>query len=269
MSLINLQQLSPSAGVHLEAVSNGSALRLWTDDPSLETQSPILSSTCWTPCSSPTPSFWQIASSRIQIASEWLVVCFLHRPSLMTHRSGHLHHTRHGKPPAMGASPRYLKHVFSLVLLADAICWWGGWWGSPTCAGRQFRWRIGAGRCWPIDWIVSRWSWRHSSCTWRWQPLPLNLWRGEHLRATITTLVDVIFLPLWPITWISWVCTGGWVLTMSCVEWRMVMKLRSAWKWLLWRQVTIPMWQMILIGLFPKLTVLPVAVHELLSNDSE
>jgi len=38
---------------------------------------------------------------------------------------------------------------------------------SPRCAGRRSRWRRRAGRCWPIDWIVSRWSWRHTLCTWR------------------------------------------------------------------------------------------------------
>ena len=38
---------------------------------------------------------------------------------------------------------------------------------SPRCAGRRSRWRSRAGRCWPIDWIVSWRSWRHSQCTWR------------------------------------------------------------------------------------------------------
>jgi len=38
---------------------------------------------------------------------------------------------------------------------------------SPRCAGRRSRGRSRAGRCWPIDWIVSRRSWRHSRCTWR------------------------------------------------------------------------------------------------------
>jgi len=38
---------------------------------------------------------------------------------------------------------------------------------SPRCAGRRLRWRSRAGRCWQIDWMISRQSWRHSRCTWR------------------------------------------------------------------------------------------------------
>jgi len=40
-----------------------------------------------------------------------------------------------------------------------------GW--SPRCPRRRSRWRSRAGRCWPIDWIVSRRSWRLSRFTWR------------------------------------------------------------------------------------------------------
>ena len=43
----DLQLACPRAGVHLAAVSNSSVPRSWTDDSSLETQPPILSSTCW------------------------------------------------------------------------------------------------------------------------------------------------------------------------------------------------------------------------------
>jgi len=38
---------------------------------------------------------------------------------------------------------------------------------SPRCTERRSRWRSRAGRCWPIDWIVSRRSWRHTRRTWR------------------------------------------------------------------------------------------------------
>jgi hypothetical protein len=38
---------------------------------------------------------------------------------------------------------------------------------SPRCARRRLRWRSRAGRCWQIDWMISRRSWRHSRCTWR------------------------------------------------------------------------------------------------------
>jgi len=41
--------------------------------------------------------------------------------------------------------------------------------GSSSRAGRRFRWRIRAGRCWPIDWMVFRRSWRYSRSTWRWR----------------------------------------------------------------------------------------------------
>jgi len=45
------------------------------------------------------------------------------------------------------------------------------------------------------------------------------------LRLAITTLVEVIFLPLWPITWISLAYTGDGLVTVVCyVEWRMVNK---------------------------------------------
>jgi hypothetical protein len=57
--------------------------------------------------------------------------------------------------------------------------------------------------------MVFWWSWRHSRCTGRFQPLPWNLRRGEHLRPTITTLGQVISLPRWPMTWISLHCAGG------------------------------------------------------------
>jgi len=46
MSLYNLQELSPRAAVHLYAVSNGPALRYWSDVFSPETQPPIVSSSC-------------------------------------------------------------------------------------------------------------------------------------------------------------------------------------------------------------------------------
>jgi len=119
----------------------------------------------------------------------------------------------------------------------------------------RFRWRIRAGRCWPIDWMDFRWSWRYSLGTWRWRPLFWNLWRGEHLRPTKTTLVELISTPRWPITWITLPCAGGSLITVCHVEWRVLIELWSAWKWWWWRQVTIGMWRLILIGLCPKSTV--------------
>jgi hypothetical protein len=105
---------------------------------------------------------------------------------------------------------------------------------SARCAGRRSRWRSTAGRCCPIDWIVSGRSWRHSRCTWRRRPVSLELLLGKHLRLAITALVEVISLPRWLITWIPWAYACGWVRTVLChVEWRMVIKLRSAWQWLL------------------------------------
>jgi len=38
---------------------------------------------------------------------------------------------------------------------------------SPKCAGRWFKWKIIAGRCWLINGMVFRRSWRYSRCTWR------------------------------------------------------------------------------------------------------
>ena len=78
---------------------------------------------------------------------------------------------------------------------------------------------------------------------------------GEHLSPSINTLADIISYPLWLISWISLGCTGGWLRNLCYGEWRLLIKLRSAWKWVLWRRVTIAMQPMILIGLFPKSTV--------------
>ena len=99
---------------------------------------------------------------------------------------------------------------------------------SPRCAGRRSWWRKRARRCWWVDWIVSRRSWRHSGCTWRWRPLSWELLLVKDLRLAITTLVEVIFLPLWPITCISLAFASGWLRTVVChVEYRMVLKQRS------------------------------------------
>ena len=76
------------------------------------------------------------------------------------------------------------------------------------------------------------------------------------MRPTIVNLVEVISLPLWPITCISLACTGGWLQTVCRVECRVLMKLLSDWKRLMGRQVTIPMRRRILIGLDPESTVL-------------
>jgi len=122
------------------------------------------------------------------------------------------------------------------------------------CARRLFKWSIRAGRSWPINWMVFRPFWKHSLCTWRWQLLFCNLPRGEHLRPTLTTLVKVISLPLWPITCIALACAGGWLWTVREVEWWVLIELRRAWKWFLWRRVTIAIQQMILISLFPQST---------------
>jgi len=127
---------------------------------------------------------------------------------------------------------------------------------TPRCTQRWSRWRSRAGRYWPIDWIVSWLSCRNSRCTWRWRPLYWELLRGKHVILALTTLGVVISLPQWPITWIVWAYAGGWLRMVVCHdEWRMVIPLRSAWNWLLWRRTTIPMGRMIMIGVFPRLTV--------------
>jgi len=128
--------------------------------------------------------------------------------------------------------------------------------GSPRFNGWRSSWISWAGRCCSIDWIVSQQFWRHSQCTWRWQPLSWEQLRVEHLRPTITTLVEVISLPQWHTTWKFLSCTGGWLWTVVChVEWRMVINMWSTWKLLLWRRVTRPIPQMILIGVFRWSTV--------------
>jgi len=94
MSLNNLQPLSPSAGVNLWAISNGSAPRQWPNAFSRETQAPILCSTCWMHDSWHAPSIWQIASRRIRSASGCLGVYPQHPLSLRNCCSLHLHRIR-------------------------------------------------------------------------------------------------------------------------------------------------------------------------------
>ena len=154
---------------------------------------------------------------------------------------------RHGRIP-WGMS--FLQVCWRLQLFLGEANW-----RSSRCAGRRFMWKIRAGGCWPIEWMVFRQSWRHSWCTWWWRPFSWNLRKGEHFRPVIFPLVEVISLPLWPMTRISLACAGGWLRTGCHVEWRMLITLRRPWKWLLWRQVTIPIRRMISIGMFPKSTV--------------
>jgi len=120
---------------------------------------------------------------------------------------------------------------------------------SPMCTARWSRWRSRAGRWCQIAWIVFWQFWRKSQCTWRWWPLSWKLLLGKHLKLTITTLVKIISWPLWPITWKLLVYAGGWLQTVVCyIQWKIVTNLHSFSKQLLWRRVTVPMWQMILIG---------------------
>jgi len=134
-------------------------------------------------------------------------------------------------------------------------CRWEANGVSPRCAGRRLRRSSRAGGYWLIDWMISWRSWRHSRCTWRWRPLSWQLQRGEHLRPAISTLVHVICLRRWPITWIFLARAAGRLRTVCHVEWRLAIKLRSTMKWLLCRRVTVPLRQMILIGVLPKLTL--------------
>jgi len=63
----------------------------------------------------------------------------------------------------------------------------------------------------PVTWNrCSHWSRRKSTCSWKWWLMSWKLRKEEHLRTALTTLVEVISLPLGPITWKSWACTGGW-----------------------------------------------------------
>jgi len=93
---------------------------------------------------------------------------------------------------------------------------WEANWGSPWYAERKFRLMIRAGRCRPIDWMVFPLSWTHYLCCWWWQPMSWTLWRREHWRPDIMTLVEGNSLPIWSIAWISLACTGGWLQTVSC-----------------------------------------------------
>jgi len=192
---------------------------------------------------------------RIQFASGGSGLCILHRPSSTNRLSRQLHHLCCRPSPAMGASPRSVWHLFSVVSLADGIFCRDAYWVLPRWAGRRFRWSSWAGRCWPIDSIISRRSWRHSGSTWRLRPLSWELGRWEHLGPTITTLVQVTSLPQWPTTWKSLACAAGRLQTVCHVEWRLVIKLRSAWKCRLWTRVTVPLRWMILIGVIPKFSV--------------
>jgi len=122
----NLQPLSPRAGVHLEHVSSGSVPGLWTNASSPTSQPPILSSTCWTHYSWPAPSFYQITSTRIRLASAWLAVCLLQCPSPTNCWSHHLHRNCRRTYLAIGAILKSLRHLFSAVPQAAGIISLGG-----------------------------------------------------------------------------------------------------------------------------------------------
>jgi hypothetical protein len=79
---------------------------------------------------------------------------------------------------------------------------------------------------------------------------------GNHLRLAITTLVEVIFLALLHITWKLSAYGGGVLPTVVCHNGvRILVILGSTSKLLQQRRVTLPMQQMILIGMFPRLTI--------------
>jgi len=113
--------------------------------------------------------------------------------------------------------------------------------GSTRCAG-NLSWSSGSRRGRPNDWIVSRRCWRHSRCAWRWRPMSCELLRGQHSRSTISSLVDMVSLPRWPITRISLGCTRTWLWAWCHVEWNLVVELESAWKGWLRRRITVPWW---------------------------
>jgi len=96
----SLQPPLPSAGVHLKAVSNSSALGWCSKALSPETQPPILSSTCWMRCSWATPSCWQFALQIIPLPSGWLG----HFTCPKYHRSHHWHHIHHMNAACTGSS---------------------------------------------------------------------------------------------------------------------------------------------------------------------
>jgi len=75
-----LELLSPTTGVHLEAISNMSASWQRTDAFSRKPQPCILSSTGWTHYCWPALSMWQITLRRIRFASGWQGVCSRHPP---------------------------------------------------------------------------------------------------------------------------------------------------------------------------------------------
>ena len=204
----------------------------------------------------PQPSCWEIASWRIQFPSGWLAVCFLHSASRMTRRSHHVDSDHCRTYVAMGARLQSVWDQIPAVQQVAGILLFGGELLVSLVCRKEFLvadsgWKMLADDC-----MVFCWSCRHSRCTWRWWPLSCNMSKGEHLRRTITTFVQVISLPLWPITWISLACAGGGLQTVCHAEWRVWMKLRSTWKWLLRSQVTIPMRRMLLIGLFTNLPVI-------------
>jgi len=220
------------------------------------TQPPISSSTCWPHNSLPAQSCWQIALRRTQFDSGWLSVCPLYCPSLRNHHSHHQHHNRHPKSLPIGARPQSLLHWFSVVPLVAGMFLLGAWSGVTLVSQMEVQVEY-------YSWKISPWFTLLFSAS---PAVTLNApgddsprpetCRGvEHLRTTITTLEEIISLPLLPITWISLAYAGGWLWTVCHVEWRLVIKLQSPWKWLLSRQVTIPMRRMTLVSVLPKLTV--------------
>jgi hypothetical protein len=87
--------------------------------------------------------------------------------------------------------------------------------------------------------------------------------RWEHLTPTITTFVEVISLPLQPISGISMASAGSWLQPVSRAEWRVLMRLRSTWDW------PYPCGGWYWLVPFKNQLSLPLAVLEQFPNDSE
>ena len=67
---------------------------------------------------------------------------------------------------------QHWKQVLNPCSIGDPWfrCWrvlfrWEAKRGSLRCPGRRLRWRIRAGRYWPIKWVAFRRSWRPARCT--------------------------------------------------------------------------------------------------------
>ena len=221
MPLTYWQPLSPSAGVYHKAVSHCSAPKSCHNTFSLDTQPPILSSTCWPHCSWTALSCRQIASRNIPVASGWLLCCLWHIPTPTNYHLHHPHRIPCRRAPANVASLQSLQFPLSDGLVVARILSFGTKWRVFYVHQNEVlvekSWKLLAKwlDCFPaVRGALSEYLERMALI---WKTVP-----GEYLRPTTAALKEFKSWPLWPRMWKFLACTGSWLRTRCHIQWKML-----------------------------------------------